>query len=253
MPNASSRAVGQVDVGALVQPAQLVLVDPPGQVDPVQSGGCAGSAPSPALRALADDRRAQRPTDGSSRRGRRAARPAWPAGACATPAASRRRRAPDAGCPRRRASVTGRHHAASTPLGTTSHGRVARGRRTPGPPPSLDTALRATPRSRPARQVSQRPEHAGRAVDDAVEGGGHGQPGVERHRHEVGGERAHHAEVRVRDVEPAGVEPTAHLRRRERVHRDAARQPDREPVHRDTVVAGRRCGHRARRAARRSP
>ena len=212
---------------------------------------------TPALRALADDRRAQRHGGVEDRRGRRAAPRASPAGACGRPGASPTRRAPAAArhpAPGRRRARPRRRRAT-----TRRRRRWARPRR--GAPPAAEltraAAMRrhgverdATPR--PAREVADRTEHRRRPVDDAVERRGDGQPDVERDGHELGGERADHAEVGVRDVEAAGVEPAAHLTAGERVDRDAAGQRDREPVHRDAVVtAGRRTVPLAVRAGRR--
>ena len=105
---------------------------------------------------------------------------------------------------------------------------------------------------RPAPEVAHRTEHRRRPVDDAVEGRRDRQAGVERDGHELRGERADHAEVRVRDVEAARVEPAAHLTPGERVDGDAAGQRDREPVHRDAVVTtGRRTVPLAVRTGRR--
>ncbi len=122
-------------------------------------------------------------------------------------------------------------------VGDHPHGRVACG----GGHPVRRHArhgVEGDAAARPAGEVPQRPEHAGRPVDDAVEGRRHGQSRGERHADQVGGERAHHAEVGVGDVERPGLEAAAHLRGCERVDREAARQRDRQPVHGDAVLAG---------------
>ena len=220
-----------------MQPAQLLLVDPPGQLDPVQPVGCAGSAPSAG--AAGPHRRSSRAAapPGRGWPGPRAAPPARPAAACGSPAASRRRRAPDAGYPPRRARSTGRHHAASTPLGTTSTTapRAAADTRAAA---ILDTAFSATPRpAQRERWPSARNTPVERAMTQwkvAVTG----SPASRATGTRSVANGLTTPEVRVGDVEAPGVEPATHLTRCERVHRDAARQRDREPVHRDAVVAG---------------
>ena len=240
---------GQVDVGRPGAAGAAPPCRPARAARPSPARGCAGSAPSAG--AAGRRRRWSRAAAPPGRGGRGRAR--------STPSVARgrlrvTRRIADTTCTGCRAptsarSVTGRHHAASTPLGTTSTAapRAAADTRAAA---IRDTALRATPRpAQRARWPTARNTPVERAMTQwkvAVTGSPAPRAtGTSSVANGLTTPRCAWATSK-----PPAASRRPHLARGERVDRDAARQRDREAVHRDAVVAGRRWHPRVRRAGR---